>query len=191
MTSKIFAAALFALLTVTAPAKAALITWDVNAVSISGIPGTPPANTWTVTGSFVFNSALQTITDFNISATGFPDTTPFTLNPSDAQASIGTNFPLSPPETGIGFTQNGAPPQNYVGLSVNGLILPQLAEPNPTGIPLIIYSSVGFNTGSDTDSSFFLGGSLVSATPLPDALPMFGAALLAFMGFGAWRSRRA
>jgi hypothetical protein len=30
----------------------------------------------------------------------------------------------------------------------------------------------------------------VNPVPLPDALPMFGAALLGFMGFAAWRSPR-
>ena len=37
-----FAAALFALLTVTAPAHAATITWNVNAVTDSGFGSLPP-----------------------------------------------------------------------------------------------------------------------------------------------------
>src|SRR5437016_10849381 len=105
MLTKIFALTL-AFLTVTAPARAATITWDVNATSLSPTPGS-------VTGSFVFNSLLQNITDFNISVTGFGGT-PFTLNPSNAQAFFGNNSVLynaglAPAVTVLDFT-NLTPP---------------------------------------------------------------------------------
>ena len=181
MFTRIFAAALFALLSITTPASAATITWGVNASALSGLPGIPPSPTWTVTGSFVFNSALQTITDFNISATGFPNTTPFTLNPLNAQVSMGDN--IAPSDTFIDFNQHNG---NNVDLVVPGLI-PQFATPNPIGIPLILGE---FSVGFDNGSGFFLQGGLVSPVPLPDALPLFGSALIGFMGFAVWRSRR-
>jgi hypothetical protein len=81
---RIFVAALFALLTVTTPVRAAIITWDVNGTSLSPTLGA-------VTGSFVFNPLLQNITDFNISVMGIGGTA-FTLNPSNAQATFVTRI---------------------------------------------------------------------------------------------------
>ena len=187
------AAAVFALLTVTAPAHAATVTWDVDAAALSGLPGIPPSPTWTVTGSFAFNPTLQTISDFNISAAGFPTITPFTLNPLNAQVTISNNLIFQ--TTNINF-QNTALGQDVFfqtsltdfGDTNQGVVCFQPGfQPCPRGVGLDQFSSVGFDNGS----RFFLQGALEVATPLPDTLPMFGAALLALGGFAAWRSRRA
>jgi hypothetical protein len=173
-----FAAAIyFALLTVT-PAHAATLTWDVNATALSGLPGMPPQNTWTVTGSFVFDPSLQTITDFNISAAGFPTTTAFTLNASNAQASFGNNLIFD--NTNVEF-QNSALPETVFLQTA----LANLGQPNPSGYPLDMFSSVAF----DNSSRFFLQGEIVSAVPLPATLPLFGSALAGLGGAG-WLKRR-
>jgi hypothetical protein len=62
---------------------------------------------------------------------------------------------------------------------------PVYLSPNQAGIPNLTPEDFGAASGTITILS--VNG---IATPLPDALPMFGAALLGFMGFAAWRSRR-
>ena len=66
-----------------------------------------------------------------------------------------------------------------VDLIVNGL-MPQFAQFNPTGIPLVFFSNA---TGVG-----FLQGKIVSPVPLPAALPLFGSGVLALAGF-AWKKR--
>lgn len=196
------AAAVFALLTVALPADAATLTlWNVDLKtntnpSLCGAPYfCSPQET--VTGYFQFegNRSSGEIATWDIQASG-PISFDFSLGSSHASTSDNG--------TGNGyasFTVGTPPTQPYwnlildTGTSSNAVFSgtnnipigafhptyllvsgwPTIFDPNLTVIPL--------------SGSLDYGGS-ISETPLPPALPMFGAALLALSGFPAYRSRR-
>jgi hypothetical protein len=173
MISRIFAAVLFALLTVTAPAHSATLRWDVDAHDASGRPNR------TVTGFFDYNSVLGQITNFNIAVAQFPT---FTLNPTNAQVSIGNALILGPQTTNIEFRNFALSETVFLQTA----FLADFGQSNPRGYELDFFSDA-----SSPDGGFNLQGGLELATPLPAALPLFGSGMIALAGFAAYRSRRA
>jgi hypothetical protein len=177
--SRTFAAVIFALLTVTAPAHAAY----VNAIEAVDVEF---ANGYVLTGEMEW-------------------------------ANVGGGHYAYPIEGPEGLYLNGAelfglrPPDGY---SINGVFW----TPPPVNSGFYnadIYAVVADLPNNLTVSDFYLNSTFASlvagmpdgiqgvagtvhtcstetncnVTPLPDALPMFGAALFALGGFAAWRSR--
>jgi hypothetical protein len=196
-----FAAAIIALLTVTTPARAAIIQWNLLNVSSTDFPSI------TFTGFFdydtVANAApgpIPTLPSWKVAVGASPDfsitmfnggSPEFTWSPSN---SFGL-FSDTPGATPIFQTGTGSPldPLTLINLvpgiiSFNGAVSP-IALLGPWCSP-----------GCD-GSGFYLDGGLfsaglqgsittaeVSAVPLPPALPLFGWGVLALAGL-AWRSR--
>jgi hypothetical protein len=90
-----------------------------------------------------------------------------------------------------GLYYNGPTTQNPQSLletlTVNLADLPNLSISDFT---LTNYGQSQLPTYAVSGGVLCASGCSVSATPLPDALPLFGSALLALAGFAAWRSRR-
>jgi hypothetical protein len=197
------AAAVFALLTVTAPAHAAIIQWNLDNVAEIGNPSV------TFTGFFdydtVANAGGGASPDFSITMLtgGSPD---FTWSPSNsfgvfggsgegnAIFNTGTNSPAPLPFlfTGLNLVAevpdvlvHGTPPYAFGDGSFSPLTLQ-----NNTGGCLAHGSC--FYEGPAGQFAVGLQGSLttaeVSPVPLPAALPLFSSGVIALAGL-AWRSR--
>ncbi len=180
MLARIVTAALFALLAVAAPAHAATLTWDVDASSFA-----PPPHGGTVNGFFVYDSTLQQITNFNITVAG-PSFTPFSLNPTNAQVTIGNNLIFQ--TTNINFTDSALGEHVFFQTDLTDFAAPNQGivcfqpgfQPCPRGVSLDQFSSAS--------GPGFLQGALEVATPLPASLPLFGSGVMMLAGF-AWRDR--
>jgi hypothetical protein len=105
-------------------------------------------------------------------------------NPYNLTASLSLNgTPLTP--VFIGNTGYPGTQDYFTSFTPGGPALFNL-EINTADIGNLNFADfVGATSGTVTVLSETMG------TPLPDALPMFGAAMIALGGFAAWRSRRA
>lgn len=179
-------AAALALLTVTAPAHAATIQWD-----LSGVTNTPFSNSIaTVTGFFDYNTTTQTFPTYGFSVTSSPLVTgglgDFTLTPSTSYVSN-----ISGPNN-LQIQNNGYSDANAEILDLGNVAFDGTAGAvlllSDAGVVHLINIDTIFPEGGDAA----LQGELVESavTPLPPALPMFAAALFALTGFASWRSRR-
>jgi hypothetical protein len=190
MTKK-FAAAMFALLTLTAPVRAATITWYLNAApEFQGLGQFPEFNGETITGFLDWNTVTNTPTAWNFVGKGptpFGGIT-FTCDPT-CGAAIATNphqqgLNLGNVALGIGTISALDGPAHLLLLNSNSSL--RLSHrSNVFGMPddVPIEAEI-FGTLSDTPPA-------VPAVPLPPALPLFGSAVLGLAGFAAYRSRRA
>jgi hypothetical protein len=184
MSKKLALAAAVALLTVAAPARAAIIQWNLDGVHVTDNPS------MTFTGFLDYDTVANAGTSgssANYNITEFVGGAPsFTWSLSNSGTAFG-NAVFTGPIFEVGSLDS---PQMFLGLTGN---LP--FDGSVSTIPLI---------GSDgtCDTSYFvegacatglgLSGSLVeasvSAAPLPAALPLFGSGVIALAGF-AWQRR--
>jgi hypothetical protein len=186
MTNRICAAAVFALLALTAPAHAATIQWNLGNVTDGA---------GTVIGFFDYNTNTNTVTNWDI--IDIESSPP----PLDAfftpQLSVGPClFPFCGGGS-IDFTtdllvQVGGEP--YFGdrqLSLDPL---DPLDGSVTQVPLGSGSSLSGGPAEFyvpiLSGAYLVDAEEVSAVPLPPALPMFGSAVIALAGFAAIRSRR-
>jgi hypothetical protein len=187
MSKKIAHAAAAAFLTVTAPAHAALIQWNLDNVTEQGNPSV------TLTGFFdcdtVANVAAGLPTGFspNFSITELGG------GPSLTWSSLNSNSPFDFSSLGPRFT--------FVGDGLTDGLGELIIDPNnsfdgsvPT-LPLVAGSFLlaqDCSGGQCTNRDFLpLAGSLtatdISAVPLPAALPLFGSGVMMLAGFAARR----
>jgi hypothetical protein len=173
--SRIVAAVLLALLSVIAPAHATFVT--LESVDLN------------------FGNGYQAIGDFSVTSHGngsssstipflYFDSSPLPVFPTFNSVPGHTAYGNPPPfgQFDFAFINDGSPnfaPSTFSDFSLNGTV----AESG--SVSCVATFALG-SPPNGTPCAF-----TPSPTPLPDALPMFGAALLGFMGFAAWRSRRA
>jgi hypothetical protein len=183
--SRTIAAAVIALLTVTAPADAATIQWD-----FSGITPFESVAPITITGIFDFDAASpcclsSEIPDYNLTLV-YNGSTIYNFTPSNSF------FETEPPT--FVLENNGATITNLQSILFNPSNAAELDGTLGSTINLSRTNLAALFTSAkygfvDLQLQGQLVEAPVSAVPLPPALPMFGAALLALGGF-AWRSRR-
>jgi hypothetical protein len=180
------AAAVFALLTVTASAHAATIQWDFFGVGNNPVVvgGTYPNNTYatvSVAGYFDYDT-----TTGGLASVAHPFDYQFYYNGSLASiCTVGCDLFLNNNTISLGAIASG----------VFTLTAPQ---PLDGSVP-IMSGTNGFlyvfaPNGTSATGAFVEGKTIQTPppqayAPLPDALPLFGTALLALGGF-AWRSRQ-
>jgi hypothetical protein len=194
-------AAVLALLAITAPAHAATIQWDLR-----GVTGFEENPAQTVTGFFDYNTTTQTFPYYYFSVSDNPliqgGVGTFALTPSNSYIQSGGpnsiqiyNDCYSDDNAEILSLSPSGATASYDGTS--GPLL--LVSPSESEVAHLINIGDLLNIGGGRYVSLQEGGDTVlqgelvetAVTPLPPALPMFGAALLALVGFAAWQRRAA
>jgi hypothetical protein len=190
-------AAVFALLTVTAPVRAATLELSFDGTVTSGstvgalVSGTASWNDPEITLPKVlegegntFGGPIETSFSLNGFTTGFGETgydtltyyygpnPPLNIGSLTLQTALGVDLSLTTPNIHLG----GLTSFSATGAALNGSGIAPGALGFPGGVAFKLTSIEVFSP---------------SPVPLPAALPMFGSALLALAGFGAYRSRRA
>jgi hypothetical protein len=174
MFTRIFALTL-ALLAFTAPARAAIIQWNLENVHAVGNPAV------TVTGFFDFDTAppIPLFTgqfstyEFTVSGLGGP---PFTLTRSNTGL-VGEIFG----DSSLRVSSDTVDQQ--VQLDVGGLSTSIFGGFVGSNAPLI--SSFSYVVGNNEE--FNLQGSILDVVPLPAALPLFGSGVMVLAGFAVRR----
>ncbi len=173
MTKKFAVAAAVALLTLTGPAHAATIQWNLDNMAEVGNPGVK------FTGFFDYDTVTQNSPFWNISMSGSDGS--FNFVPPNSFAAFANG--AFGPQFGFGTNGiNGNPVQGVPGVLQVIVILAGLGLPFDGSVSTIpLYSPASFlaeihggNVGHTTgESAGQLSGSLteVSAVPLPAALP--------------------
>jgi hypothetical protein len=176
MQNRAFAAAIFALLVVAAPTRAATITWDLNATAEPG--QFPQWQGEQLTGVIDWNTTTSTPIDWTISGVG---PTVFTNNCTSATCYWAL--------FGDGVL-GGNEPVNFDFITPNskGAVLDYgITALNGPASLLYIHGYVGsgvLGTFSGTLSA------QPSAVPLPAGLPLFGTALAGLGAVGWFKKRR-
>jgi hypothetical protein len=153
--TRTIAAAIFALLALTAPVCAATIQWNLDDVSATQDPEE------NVSGFFDYNTTTNTFSNFTSFASSAPNVYPFELSPQNFSSVSGSNSQ---------FTASNSFPVDSVTLSV---ATGGLRGTSGSILPLIIsQSSFCCGIGGYT---YTLQGSIsdVSAVPVPAAFPLF------------------
>jgi hypothetical protein len=172
--TRTFAAAIFALLAVTAPLHAATIQWDLSGVTAPGV---------TVTGFFDYDTvpccSAANFPDYNLTLTGAGTT--FTFTPFNSYLEETGSASLNVMNNGVTIT------------NIEDLGLSSLGDFGSTTPTLSLSNSIFFIKDPRVQAEGTLNGELIKApvspVPLPAAFPLFGSALAGLGGFG-WLKRR-